>query len=243
MQLRLTEHTMKTMTLTHLIALRDLVRFSVSSYAEVQCVLAISTLRISAMCIMLCAKYYVQVRIRAQRTLSESLDTYLYSSRCILPDILPMLIKSDQVSHDQFKVSCYIHACNSQCTTYHRKSSQSCLRSLSFYMLQLSILVIIVVLQGALHVVMLPSVIGTIVHDWKILRDTLPIIVKVCQLIPSMSSITCVNSYGVYPVAGGPLRETIYSELDEYACEGFSAWIRVLHTEFPGLLIVFCIHM
>ena len=47
------------MTLTHLIALRDLVRFSVSSYAEVQCVLAISTLRISAMCIMLCAKYYV----------------------------------------------------------------------------------------------------------------------------------------------------------------------------------------
>ncbi len=58
-----------------------------------------------------------------------------------------------------------------------------------------------------------------------------------------MSSITCVNSYGVYPVAGGPLRETIYSELDEYTCKGFSAWIRVLHTEFPGLLIVFCIHM
>ncbi len=39
--------------------------------------------------------------------LAECLDVYLYSSRCIVPDILPMLLKSDTISHEQFKVNPY----------------------------------------------------------------------------------------------------------------------------------------
>ena len=49
--------------------------------------------------------FVFQVRIRAQRALSEGLDTYLFASRMILPDILPLLESNDQVTHDQFKVS------------------------------------------------------------------------------------------------------------------------------------------
>ncbi len=44
------------------------------------------------------------------------------------------------------------------------------------------------VVQGVLYVMMLPAVTSTIVNDWKFLRDTLPLIVKV-QLIFSVLSI------------------------------------------------------
>ena len=46
----------------------------------------------------------LQVRIKAQHALVHCLDTYLYSGRSLLPDVLPLLSSDNGVSHEQFKV-------------------------------------------------------------------------------------------------------------------------------------------
>eukprot|EP00731_Ephydatia_muelleri_P029038 Em0020g682a len=81
-QLRVAERSMSTLTDLHLILIKDLAKLSISAYTE--------------------------VRVSAQDALKNCLETYLYSGRMVIPDILSLLNNSTAISHDQFKGALHV---------------------------------------------------------------------------------------------------------------------------------------
>ena len=90
------------------------------------------------------------------------MDTYLYAGRTLLPEIYPLLENNEAISHDHFKVSCF--------------------------MVLRCVLLIDSKLQGALHVILLSPMMSVFLHDWKCMKDTLPVIIKV------LNQLSCVNT-------------------------------------------------
>lgn len=98
------------------------------------------------------------MRVKAQGALSRLMDVYLYAGRKLLSHVLPYLRGDQEVSHEQFKVMDKQYRC---VCVYGCDSSS------------------IVSLQGALHVLLIHSMMNVYIHDWGMLRLTLPAIVQV----------------------------------------------------------------
>ncbi len=105
--------------------------------------------------------------MRAQNALSGLMDVYLYAGRKLLPQVLPCLRNEQTVSHEQFKVQ------------RHRMCSGNTLQP------HLTILFSLPP-KGALHLLLMGPMMNVYIHDWAMLKETLPVIVQVHWLTYNM---------------------------------------------------------
>ena len=121
-QMRMVEQTSSCMTQLHFDLLMDLFKMSTSHYTQVRSYICYSTsmplhfgkvishlLATFSAChmavyVIICSIFTIQIRIRAQSTLSHLVDNYLYSCRIMIPHIVPLLANDPAISHEQFKV-------------------------------------------------------------------------------------------------------------------------------------------
>jgi len=107
--------------------------------------------------------------------MAKLLYIYLFSSRMLLPYILPYLSKEDEISHEQFKVRLEGNGwCLQHSREWVEEKSTKC--EVTFFAPTLGSL------QGALYVLLTPILVMSYTRDWALLRKLLPVIIKVSAL-------------------------------------------------------------